>query len=409
MDAHATGPLLPSDPRTLGGHRLLGRIGAGGMGTVYLGEDRTGRQVAVKVIHPELAMDPGFRARFSGEADLAGRVASFCTATVLDHGEDDGRPYLVSEYVGGMTLERRITGDGPLPPADLHGVAVGVATALAAIHSAGLVHRDLKPANVVLTLSGCRVIDFGIARGQDSTSTLTGTGTALGTPGWMPPEVLAGHAATTAADIFAWGCLVVRAGTGRLPFDTEGRPPAEAALRVMNDEPDLTGLPESLAASVRSALAKDPEDRPAASELMLTLVERQETPRRAPTAAQLPAPLAVPAPGPVPLPPGSGDTQILRTMDAPQPAPRSALKTRLLAGAGAAVATVLIGALIMGMTGGDNDKAADPAPTTSAPAPPPPAPSIKPKPKPPPHAHPRKPPKQPKKKPRRNKHRKHPG
>ena len=402
MDAHATGPLLPSDPRTLGGRRLLARIGEGGMGTVYLGEDRSGRQVAVKVIHPELAMDAAFRTRFSGEADLAGRVASFCTAKVLDHGEDDGRPYLVSEYIGGMTLERRIAGEGPLPAADLHGVAVGVATALAAIHSAGLVHRDLKPANVMLTLSGCRVIDFGIARGQDSTSTLTGTGTTLGTPGWMPPEVLAGRAATTAADIFAWGCLVVRAGTGRLPFDSEGRPPAEAALRVMNDEPDLTGLPEPLAASVRSALAKDPGDRPTAAELMLALVERQDTPRA--------APMPMPAPAPAPAQGMSGDTQVLRIMDVPEPAaPRSAVRTRLLAGAGAAVATVLIGALVVGMTGGGDDKSADPGPTTSMPVAPPPAPSVKPKPTPPPHARPKKPPKRPKKKPRHNKHRKHHG
>ncbi|WP_131743003.1 serine/threonine-protein kinase, partial [Actinomadura roseirufa] len=239
-------PLEPADPRVVGGHALLGRLGSGGMGTVYLGTDPvSGGRVAVKTIHPHLAGDPSYRRRFRDEADLASRVASFCTARVLAHGEEDGRPYLVTDYVGGVSLHDRLTGNGPLPPADLHGVAVGVVSALAAIHSAGLVHRDLKPANVMLTLSGCRVIDFGIARSQDSGAATAVPGTVLGTPGWMAPEVLTGGPTTPAADIFAWGCLVAHAGTGRLPFG------AAASLRVATGEPDLTGLPAALLPAVR--------------------------------------------------------------------------------------------------------------------------------------------------------------
>ncbi|TMR39976.1 serine/threonine protein kinase [Actinomadura geliboluensis] len=237
-------PLEPADPREVAGHTLLGRLGSGGMGTVYLGADpESGGRVAVKTIHPHLAVDPVHRRRFKDEAYLASRVASFCTARVLAHGEEDGRPYLVTDYVGGVSLHDRLVHDGPLPPADLHGVAVGVASALAAIHAAGLVHRDLKPANVMLTLSGCRVIDFGIASEPDGPAAAGPSGQVLGTPGWMAPEVLVGGPATPAADIFAWGCLIAHAGTGQMPIG--GDP---ATLRT--GEPDLDGLPEPLVPAV---------------------------------------------------------------------------------------------------------------------------------------------------------------
>ncbi|WP_242905483.1 serine/threonine-protein kinase [Actinomadura terrae] len=297
-------PLEPADPRVVGGHHLIGRLGSGGMGTVYLGTDPvSGGRVAVKTIHPHLAGDPSYRRRFRDEAALAGRVASFCTARVLAHGEEDGRPYLVTDYVGGVSLHHRLGGDGPLPPADLHGVAVGVASALAAIHAAGLVHRDLKPGNVMLTLSGCRVIDFGIARsvahgstshgrnsrgpnspgpnshgpnagrpnshGSTSRGRTAANGRVFGTPGWMAPEVLLGGPATPAADIFAWGCLIAHAGTGRLPFGDD-----LASTRGTLGEPNLAGLPESLLPCVRAALARDPADRPSAPDLLLALVEQ---------------------------------------------------------------------------------------------------------------------------------------
>ncbi|WP_051301237.1 serine/threonine-protein kinase [Actinomadura rifamycini] len=288
MDADIR-PLEPADPRVVGGHPLLGRLGSGGMGTVYLGTDPdSGGRVAVKTIHPHLARDPSYRRRFKDEAYLASRVASFCTARVLAHGEEDGRPYLVTDYVGGVSLHDRLAANGPLPPGDLHGVAVGVASALAAIHAAGLVHRDLKPANVMLTLSGCRVIDFGIAGSQDArgagrTERAGKPGKVLGTPGWMAPEVLVGGAATAAADIFAWGCLIAHAGTGRMPF---GGDPARP--RVGTGEPDLDGLPEALVPAVRSALAKNPAARPTAADLLLTLVE-QPQPCGAPAGVSVPA------------------------------------------------------------------------------------------------------------------------
>ncbi|QKG21465.1 serine/threonine-protein kinase [Actinomadura verrucosospora] len=373
-------PLEPADPRTVGGHTLLGRLGSGGMGTVYLGTDPvSGGRVAVKTIHPHLAGDESYRRRFKDEAYLASRVASFCTARVLAHGEDDGRPYLVTDYVGGISLHQRLSSGGPLPPADLHGVAVGVASALAAIHAAGLVHRDLKPANVMLTLSGCRVIDFGIARSQDSGGVTAATGKVLGTPGWMAPEVLRGGPATPAADIFAWGCLIAHAGTGRMPFGGDPE-----ALRVTDAAPDLSGLPEPLLPAVRAALSHDPAGRPSASDLLLRLVEQPQAgdwpaapPNGAPAAAVSPSP-----PGGVPAtasdaapatpsgaPPRAGaagdgastDTRAFNPMGIA--GTLSINRTRVLAAAGAAAGTVLVGAVILGLTQGKGD----PHPHSSAP------------------------------------------
>jgi serine/threonine protein kinase len=365
-------PLEPADPRTVGGHTLLGRLGSGGMGTVYLGTDPvSGGRVAVKTIHPHLAGDESYRRRFKDEADLASRVASFCTARVLAHGEDDGRPYLVTDYVGGISLHQRLSSGGPLPPADLHGVAVGVASALAAIHAAGLVHRDLKPANVMLTLSGCRVIDFGIARSQDSGGVTAATGKVLGTPGWMAPEVLRGGPATPAADIFAWGCLIAHAGTGRMPFG--GDP---AALRVTDAEPDLSGLPESLLPAVRSALSRDPADRPSASDLLLSLVEQPQAgdwpaapPNGAPAAVPSSPPNGVRGPRAKTTPPdgprakashpsmaadaASTDTRAFNPMGIA--GTLSAHRARVLAAAGAAAGTVLVGAVILGLTQAKGD------------------------------------------------------
>ncbi|WP_433463246.1 serine/threonine-protein kinase [Spirillospora sp. CA-128828] len=359
-------PLEPADPREVGGHRLLGRLGSGGMGTVYLGADPvSGGRVAVKTIHPHLAGDPSYRRRFKDEAYLASRVASFCTARVLAHGEEDGRPYLVTDYVGGISLHDRLADDGPLPPADLHGVAVGVASALAAIHAAGLVHRDLKPANVMLTLSGCRVIDFGIARSQDSPSMTAATGKLLGTPGWMAPEVLVGGPATPAADIFAWGCLIAHAGTGRMPIG--GDP---ATLRTAAGDPDLSGLPESLVPAVRWALAKNPAERPTASDLLLALVEQQPRPAEAAAAPATPQPL-VPRPSApyAPKPDDREETDTKAFTPLGVAGARSSTRTRLLAGAGAAAGTVLIGAVLIGLAQGRSHH----PPSPGTPVPPTPA------------------------------------
>ncbi|MBD2895485.1 Tol-Pal system protein TolB [Actinomadura sp. RB99] len=268
--APAPRELEPDDPTRVGRYRIEARIGEGGMGAVYLGRDPGGRAVAVKVVRPDLAGDRMFLARFHDEAAHAQRVASFCTAQVLEHGDDLGLAYMVTEYIEGPSLLDHVTATGPLSPGMLHGVAVGVAAALVAIHSAGLVHRDLKPSNVLLSISGPRVIDFGIARALDAASSHTRTGQVVGTPGWFAPEQITAQRITTAVDVFAWGCLVAFAATGRNPF---GQGSFELmAARAVHAEPELGPVPEPLAGLVRAALRKDPDQRPSARELLLDLV-----------------------------------------------------------------------------------------------------------------------------------------
>ncbi|GAB2833892.1 hypothetical protein GCM10022221_35910 [Actinocorallia aurea] len=263
-------PLGPHDPRTLGAHTVLGKLGQGGMGAVYLGRGPRGT-VAIKVIRDELGADPGFRQRFAQEVAAGRRVASFCTAAMLDHGEDAaGHPYLVTEFIEGPTLHEHVFRHGALTEGTLQGFAVGVAAALTAIHGAGLVHRDLKPSNVILSVSGPRVIDFGIARALDATSDVTRTGQLIGTPGWIAPEQLLADRATTAVDIYTWGCLVAFAAQARHPFG--GGAPIAMASRVLHGEPDLAGVPEPLLGHVRAAMAKDPALRPTAQQLLLALV-----------------------------------------------------------------------------------------------------------------------------------------
>jgi serine/threonine protein kinase len=241
------------------------------MGAVYVGRDEDDRLVAVKVIRPELAADPTYRARFRDEVSNAQRVASFCTAQVMGHGLEGGRPYLVTEYVDGEPLETYIESQGALPSGTLHGVAVGVAAALTAIHSTGLIHRDLKPSNVLLSVSGPRVIDFGIARATDVSPTQhTQDGIVIGTPGWMAPEQVLRGEIGTAVDIFAWGTLVALAGTGRHPYGT-GSAIAMAA-RAGEGRPDLHGLAEPLHGLVTRALHPEPDRRPTAQQLLLSLV-----------------------------------------------------------------------------------------------------------------------------------------
>ncbi|MEU4835952.1 serine/threonine-protein kinase [Streptosporangium sp. NPDC023615] len=263
--------LRPADPEQIGSYRLLGRLGEGGMGTVYLALAPAGRPVALKVVKAEFAIEEGFAARFHAEVENARRVASFCTAQVLDNGTaDDGRPYMVTEYIAGTPLSRQISEHGALEAGTLHGVALGVAAALAAIHVAGLVHRDLKPANVILSMSGPRVIDFGIARALDSAHSFTRSGEVLGSPGWWAPEQVRGLEITPAADVFAWGCMVAYAGNGRHPY---GRGDLMTmATRLLNTPPDLGALPAPLNDLVRLATAMDPYRRPSAQDLLIALV-----------------------------------------------------------------------------------------------------------------------------------------
>lgn len=263
-------PLVAGDPATIGPYVLSGRLGSGGMGTVYLGRTpEKGSQVAIKVIRPELAFDEDTRARFRDEMENARRVASFCTAKVLDHGTFESRPYMVTEYISGTPLTEQIADNGALDSSTLHGFALGVAAALAAIHSTGLVHRDLKPANVLLSISGPRVIDFGIARAMNTMTNHTKTGIVMGSPGWMAPEQLLEEKVTTSADIFAWGCLVAFAGNGAHPFGNGDA--MTLGKRVLFAEPQIGALDSPLDRLVSQALAKEPERRPKAQDLLLEL------------------------------------------------------------------------------------------------------------------------------------------
>ncbi|MFF0307052.1 protein kinase [Streptosporangium sp. NPDC004379] len=251
-----------ADPDRIGGYWLAGRIGSGGQGVVYEAYDADGARVALKVLH---AADPALRDRFRKEIAAARRVASFCTAKVIDADPDAARPYVVSEYVEGVSLRhagRRFTGD------DLHRLATAVATALTAVHEAGVVHRDLKPDNVLLGPDGPRVIDFGIARTAEMS--LTASGTVAGTPAYMAPEVLIGQRAGPPADVFAWGCVMVFAATGEDPFRADDL--GAVMHRVLTHHPDLGALPPSVRPLVATALDKDPDRRPAVRDLLLALV-----------------------------------------------------------------------------------------------------------------------------------------
>jgi serine/threonine protein kinase len=262
------------DPDRLGDYELLGRLGEGGMGTVYLARGRDKRRVALKVVRPELAADDNFIRRFHREVESARKVAGFCTARVLDARLNPPEPFLVTEYVEGVRLDRAVERSGPLGDSNLDGFAVGVAAALTAIHAAGVIHRDLKPSNVLLSYFGPRVIDFGIARALRSAGPeVTRASVVMGTPGWMAPEQLTGESPTQASDIFVWGTLVAYAATGRAPFGDGS--PTEVAYRIVNSPPDLDGFDGPLRRTVEKAMAKEPGDRPSARRLLMELLGEQ--------------------------------------------------------------------------------------------------------------------------------------
>ncbi|MEU9830734.1 serine/threonine-protein kinase [Streptosporangium sp. NPDC048047] len=276
MTAYGPPPVLglePSDPTVLGPYRVAGRLGRGGMGTVYFGESASG-PVAIKVINPVLAADPEFVARFRNEVAAARKVSRFCTAPVLDARLNGDPLWLVTEYVAGPDLERVLRRQALLRGSDLEALAVGVATALTAIHGAGVVHRDLKPANVLLSPLGPRVIDFGIARALDTGDGHTATNQLIGTPAYMAPERFAGQSAGPPADVFAWGCVVAAAATGRSPFAAGSV--HEIPYRVLNHTPDLGGIDDGLRGLVEAALDKNPASRPTAKELLSELVGQND-------------------------------------------------------------------------------------------------------------------------------------
>ncbi|MFE7532415.1 protein kinase [Kitasatospora sp. NPDC057542] len=259
-------PLLPDDPREVGGYRLFARLGAGGMGRVYLSYTPGGRPVALKVVRPEFAEDGEFRRRFAQEVSNAQRIHGLYTAQVIDSGGLDGdAPWLVTAYVPGPSLQQVVRENGALPVRTVLLLMGGIAEALQAIHSVEVVHRDLKPANVLVAGDGPRVIDFGIARAADATA-LTGTGYRIGSPAFMSPEQAQGRPVTPATDVFALGALAAYVAGGTAPF---GDGPDTAVLyRVVHEEADLTGVPADLRELVQRCLAKSPEDRPTPAEII---------------------------------------------------------------------------------------------------------------------------------------------
>jgi serine/threonine kinase PknH len=252
-------PLAADDPQLLGEYRLHRRLGEGGMGRVYLGLSPAGRAVAIKVVHPKLADDAEFLRRFQQEVAAARAVSGIYTAPVVATGLDDHPPWLATAYVPGPSLAQVIRECGALPEPAMRPLLAGLAEALQAIHACGVVHRDLKPANVLLAADGPRVIDFGISRAGES-STTTAIGAVFGTPGYMSPEQAEGKPADRASDVFALGCIMIYAATGTPPFG-EGTA-ASVLYRVVHAEPALDGLPPWLRELVARCLAKDPALRP---------------------------------------------------------------------------------------------------------------------------------------------------
>ncbi|MFB9471481.1 protein kinase [Nonomuraea salmonea] len=253
------------DPEQVGPYRIVGRLGAGGMGVVYAGVDAAGQRAAVKLIHDSHAADQEFRARFRREVAMLRRVRGAYCVRILADGADAAQPWLATEYIAGRTLTEHVAEHGPLRGDELYGLAAGLAEALTAVHAAGVVHRDLKPSNVMLSPDGPRLVDFGIARALDGTA-LTATGHVVGSPGWVSPEEYAGGPTGPAADVYGWALVVVYAATGRQPYGNER---AEVlALRVLRNAVDTTALPPALRASADRALSKGPEQRPAMGEVL---------------------------------------------------------------------------------------------------------------------------------------------
>ncbi|GAA1080931.1 protein kinase domain-containing protein [Kitasatospora arboriphila] len=254
-----------ADPRQVGDYRLVRRLGAGGMGQVFLGRTAGGRTVAVKMVHPPYAADQEFRVRFRQEVAAARRVGGRWTAPVLDADTEGDRPWVATGYVAGPSLGSAVHEYGPLPAAAVHALGIGLAEALKAVHGLGLVHRDVKPSNVLLALDGPRLIDFGISRALDATTALTQSGFVLGSPGYLSPEQAEGRTVGPASDVFSLGAVLAYAATGVPPFGAGVSTPV-LLYRVLHEEPDLRGL-DTVAPGLRdlvsACLAKDPAARPA--------------------------------------------------------------------------------------------------------------------------------------------------
>ncbi|MFG2729061.1 serine/threonine-protein kinase [Streptomyces canus] len=258
-------PLGVDEPTAVGPYRLLGRLGSGGMGRVYLGRSAGGRTVAVKIVHPHFALDEEFRARFRREVDAARRVGGAWTAPVLDADPEAAVPWVATGYAAGPSLASAVTDGGPLPEHSVRVLGAGLAEALEAVHGLGLVHRDVKPSNVLLTVDGPLLIDFGIARATDGTASLTSTGVSIGSPGYMSPEQILSKGVSGAADVFSLGAVLAYAVTGVPPFP--GDSSASLLYKVVHEEPELGSLTGELRDLVGACLAKSAQDRPTPGEL----------------------------------------------------------------------------------------------------------------------------------------------
>ncbi|MEU1727665.1 serine/threonine-protein kinase [Nonomuraea sp. NPDC005692] len=317
--------LRADDPRRLGEYRLSRRLGQGGQGVVFLGHSAAGAQVAIKLLHASVSKDADVRRRFLGEVEAVRRVAAFCTAQLLDADLDGDRPYLVSEYVEGPSLGEHVVAGGPRRGGSLDRLAIGTATALGAIHRAGVVHRDLKPGNVLLSLDGPRVIDFGVSRLMDAAATTTRS--PIGTPAYLSPERISGEPAGPPADMWAWGLTVAYTAGGRHAYMADTY--QEVLARILYGKPDLRGLSGRLREIVEACLAHDPRDRPDAEETLRALLGQdggtgdvlpsgaraavptppppfpRTTPTTTPTTAPRPSPEGTPATVPWPSPEGT--------------------------------------------------------------------------------------------------------
>ncbi|MFJ9981384.1 serine/threonine-protein kinase [Streptomyces cyaneofuscatus] len=265
-------PLVAGDPERIGPYPLLGRLGAGGMGRVYLARSAGGRTVAVKVVHEEHISNGEFRARFRREIEAARRVGGRYTAPVLDADADADHPWVATGYVPGPSLEQAVREHGPLPAESVHALAEGLLRALRGIHAAGIVHRDLKPSNVLLTVDGPRVIDFGIARALQVSveSLLTSTGMVIGSPGFMAPEQILGEETGTGADVFALGCVLMYAATGQLPFGNGASNQHAVMYRIVESAPDLSQVGDAaLRELIGRCLTKKPAERPGVDALLV--------------------------------------------------------------------------------------------------------------------------------------------
>ncbi|MET7688196.1 endo alpha-1,4 polygalactosaminidase [Streptomyces sp. NPDC005483] len=346
-------PLSPGDPESIGGYALVDRLGSGGMGVVYLGRSESGRQVAVKLVHPAYALDEEFRTRFRQEVAAARRVSGAFTAPVVDADPDAAQPWMATLYVPGRTLADVVAQDGPLRGSALRVLALGLVEALRDIHRVGMVHRDLKPSNVLMAEDGPRVIDFGISYAVDNEA-LTVTGRLIGTPPFMSPEQFAAPREVTAAsDVFSLGSLLVYAATGSRPFD--GSSPYLTGYQVMYEPPALDGVAEPLRGIAVRCLDKAPSARPELGELHELLRALPDTDASAGSVAP-----AAPVP---PGPSGSAAThhQLSPARSGP---PRRGLRRRVLVGLVAALAVT--GLSIAAVRAGSDPESASPSPSEPA-------------------------------------------